>query len=307
MLGDRSTDDDHRRIEDVHQTDGEVRERALRAHDEPGGARLAALGRGVDRRCVFDAVVLRELRAGSERFDTAERSTPTSRHVVARWTRWVGLESDGPVADLARSVRHPAQHAAGGHDAAADTGRHGHVDEVLRAARRADETFGDRGHAGIAIEVHARAERVGQSIGERDVAEPDQVGSLDDAPADVIERTWRRASGRDHIARLHGGGAQRVERARDDRGNDRVGAFPRRMPLIARDDRRDPVIDHRDDAADGCATQVDAKVGPLAQTLGSFPARSGPLSAEVSLPKTLCAALYPRFALSRPKAFSASV
>src|SRR5436305_441842 len=104
---------------------------------------------------------------------------PTSAPRAAGSTRTARAGALNARPDIARGVGHAAQHAAAGHDAATDAGRDRDVYEVLRAACGADEALGDRGHARVAVEIHARPERVRQPLHEGHVAEPDEVRRLE--------------------------------------------------------------------------------------------------------------------------------
>src|SRR5207247_2914881 len=92
-----------------------------------------------------------------------------------------------------------------------------------------------------------------------------------------------------------------------DGANDGAGAVAGRASLISRGDLVMVAVERRDDRADVRAAEIDAEEAVAAQTLGSLPASSGVDSALASPSSTVfCAALYPFFALSLPKVFSAS-
>ena len=129
MLGDGATDDDERRIQPVHEDDGEVAQRSFGARDDRDGFGLSRGGGRVHTRGVVHAVGLGKKSPSGEGLDAAV--APAS----AAWA----LERHRKMADLARDIRHPAKHPAATDEPSADAGRDRDVDVIADALRRAVE------------------------------------------------------------------------------------------------------------------------------------------------------------------------
>src|SRR6266508_229422 len=243
-----------------------------------------------------------------ERLYASERSASAARDAVRRGARRIELERYRPMTDLARGVRRAAQHAAAAHDRAAEPRRYGHIHVVAHAVRGARHALGDRRHARVAVEEDRSAvERIGEPRREREVDESRKVRCVVDDARAVVERSGRRAADGDDLVQWQARVPSRRASTFGDRVHRRIGTFAWRRALVARDDVRMGAIRCGDHAADVRGTEVDADEVVVAQTLGSLPASSGVASATLSLPRALTiAALYPFFALSLPKAFSAS-
>ena len=190
--------------------------------------------------------------------------------------------------DLARGVGRAAEHSATAHDRAAEPGRHGDVDEVPRAARRADRALRDGGHRRVAVDEDREAvERFGQPRSQRELFEPDDVRRLVHQAGAMVERPRRGAA--DRLHRMEG--EARLARGRmrgiRDGANDGVGAVAGRAALIARGYLVVVAVERRDDRADVRAAEIDAEKAVVAQTLGSLPASSGVDSALASPSSTV--------------------
>ena len=127
---------------------------------------------------------------------------------------------------------------------------------------------------------------------QRELDETHEVGSFVDHTGAVIEGTRCGTTDRDDLMQRYARILRRRSRRIRESANDRVGAVPWSVTLIARDDVVAVGRQGRDDCAYARAAKIDAEEVVVAQTLGSLPASSGDDSTLASPSITLfCAAL----------------